>query len=105
MIEMVCVYSSVRTEFLNILHVNFSLYGLGMAQGSVAGLSPRRPGFDPYEICRGQSGNEPFFLPLSISIVPANIIPTMLHTHLYVHVALTGRTNRRNLGTLKKMLF
>jgi len=33
---------------------------------------------------------------------PANIIPPMLHTHLRLHIALTKRKNRRNLGTLKK---
>jgi hypothetical protein len=27
------------------------------------------------------------------------IIPPMLHTHIYLHVTLTGRTNGRNLGT------
>ena len=100
-IEMVCVYCAVRTDFLNVLHVNFSFYGLGIAQRSVAGLSPRRPGFDPRENCRGQSGTDTLFLS-SISIFPANIIPTMLHAHLHVHVALTGRINGRNLGTFQK---
>ena len=62
-IETMCVYCAVRTDLVNILHVNFSLYDLGMAQGSAAGLSQRRSGFDPCEICRGQNGNENLFSP------------------------------------------
>jgi len=45
-----------------------------------------------------------YFL-LSTSVSAVSIIPPMLHTHLYLHVALT-RTNGRCLGTLQKaMLF
>jgi hypothetical protein len=33
---------------------------------------------------------------------PVSIIPPTLHTHLHLHVALTGGTNGRSLGTLQK---
>jgi hypothetical protein len=33
---------------------------------------------------------------------PVNIIPTLLHTHLHLYVALTRRAKGRSLGTLKK---
>ena len=36
---------------------------------------------------------------------PVNIIPPILHTHLYLHVALTRRANRRSLGTVKEAQF
>jgi len=40
----------------------------------------------------------PFFL--------VNIIPPVLHTHLHLHVAITRRTNGRNLRTFQKeMIF
>ena len=46
--------------FVNVLHVNFSCYGLGMVQRSVAGLSPREAGFGLSSavcvICGGQTG-------------------------------------------------
>ena len=34
---------------------------------------------------------------------PVSIIPSMLHTHLGLHVALTARTNWRNLRDLQKI--
>jgi hypothetical protein len=33
---------------------------------------------------------------------PVTIFPSMLHTHLHLHVALTRRTNGRSLGTFQK---
>jgi len=33
---------------------------------------------------------------------PVTIIPPLLHTHLHLHVALTRRTNARNLGPYQK---
>jgi hypothetical protein len=32
---------------------------------------------------------------------PLSIIPTMLHTHIYLHVSLIGRTHGRSLGNLQ----
>jgi hypothetical protein len=39
-----CVHCAVRIEFFNMVPVNLGLY---MLRRSVAGLSPRRAGFDP----------------------------------------------------------
>ena len=40
------------------------------------------------------------------SFPPVSVVRPMLHTHLDIHVALTRRTNRWNLGTFQKaMLF
>jgi hypothetical protein len=36
----------------------------------------------------------------STSVSPLSNIPPMLHSHLHLHVALTSRTERHNLGTL-----
>jgi len=33
---------------------------------------------------------------------PVTVFPSMLHTHLHLHVALTRRTNGRSLGTFQK---
>jgi len=35
-------------------------------------------------------------------VSPVTIFPSMLHTHLHLHVALTRRTNGRSLGTFQK---
>ena len=79
---------------------------LAWLRGSVACLSPRRPVFHPREICRGHSGTENFFFSPSNLIFPVSIIPTPLHAHLHVHVALFRRTNGQSLGNFQKeMLF
>ena len=41
------------------------------------------------------------FLPV-FQFSPVSIIPSMLHTHLHLHVALTRRANERSLGTFQK---
>jgi len=46
----------------------------------------------------------PFF-PLVLIPSPVHIIPPTLHTHLYLHVALTRRTNGRSLGNFLKQCF
>jgi len=70
----------------------------------VAGLSKRRPGFDPRsvhvrfvldEVAMGQV----FLCILQFSIVYK--ISPKFHTHLHLHVALTSRTNERSLGTFQ----
>jgi hypothetical protein len=38
----------------------------------------------------------------STPVFPVTIFPSMLHTHLHLHVALTRRTNGRSLGTFQK---
>jgi hypothetical protein len=52
-------------------------------------------------ICGGESGNGKRLSP-STSVSRISIIPLLLHTHLYLHVALTRRIHGRNLGHLKK---
>jgi hypothetical protein len=69
----------------------------------VAGLSPRRPGFDPGSVNVGFVVDEValgqvFLLVLRFS--PVSIILLVLHTHLHLHVAFT-RTDGRSLGTFQ----
>jgi hypothetical protein len=67
-------------------------------------LSPRRDGFDPravhvrYVVEKVALG-QVFFRVLRLS--PVNIIPAMLHTHVYLDTAVT-RKNGRSLGTFEK---
>lgn len=65
----------------------------------VAGLSPQRPRFDPRlvrvrlvldEVALGQ-------VPFPVLQFPLSIIPSVLHTHLHQHAAVS-RSNRRSLG-------
>jgi len=74
----------------------------------VAGLSPQKPGFAPktdhvrpvmHQVAMGQVSL------LVLQISPVSVIPTTLHIHLRIHVALTGRTNERILGTFQKQCF
>jgi hypothetical protein len=76
-----------------------------ICQRSVAGLPWRRLCFDPRsvrvrfvvdEVAMGQVS----FRALRFSDVSE--IPPMLHTHLYLNIAITRRTNVRNLGNLRK---
>lgn len=75
------VLCEVRTGSLHIICINFSLQSDAVA-------------FSPAFHC----GH--FLLPAprfpSVSVIP------ILHTHLYPHVALTTKPNRRNLETLQK---
>ena len=105
-IEIVCVYCAVRTDFLNILHVNFSPCGLGMAQGvSCMSVTPEAGFPSTWDLQRTQWNWEFFFSPSNL-IFPVSIIPTPLHARLHVHVALIRRTNCRSLGNFQKeMLF
>ena len=52
----------------------------------------------PREICGGQSGTWTGFLQ-ALLFPPVNIIPTLLHSHLHLQVALTRGTNGESLGT------
>jgi hypothetical protein len=50
--EIECVYCVVRTEWLNVIHVNLSLeMALPWFWRLDAGLWPRRPVFDPRSLC------------------------------------------------------
>ena len=71
----------------------------------VAGFSKLYPGFDlrlvhvrfvVHTVALGQVS-----LPV-LHLSPVSIIPPILHASLHVHVALTGRTSGRSLGTFKK---
>jgi hypothetical protein len=62
----------------------------------VAGLSVRRPGFDPRSVLEGFVVNKvavgQVFVPV-FRISPVSIIPTKLHNHLHLHTSITGRIN------------
>jgi len=71
----------------------------------VAGLSSRRPKFDPKsfhvrsvveKVAVGQVFLRLMWFP------PVNIIPPMSHTPLHLHTALTRWTNERSLGTFQQ---
>jgi hypothetical protein len=71
----------------------------------VAGLSKRRPGFDPRSVyvrfvLENVAMEEVFFRKHRFSLL--YIIPPKLHTHLYLHAALTRRKNARSLGINQK---
>ena len=63
-------------------------------------LSTRRPGFDPrsvyLKLVVDKLALENVYL-LIFLLSPVNIIPTVLHTHLHIHIALTIRTKGRSL--------
>jgi len=65
------------------------------------GEVPVRSQISPREICSGQVGLGQIFLRVLL-FSPVIIIPFMLHTHLYMHVAVKRRTNGRSLGTFQK---
>ena len=92
------VYFAVRTEYLN--EVRFG------PQNSCRSLTEEaRVWFQvsPCKICGVQTGTGTAFPP-RLRFCPVCIIPPLLHTLLCIHVALTGRTNGRSLGTLKKAM-
>ena len=70
----------------------------------VGGLSPRKRGFDlvsfpvGFVVDRVALGH--FFLRVLPSF-PAGMIPSIIHAHLHVHVAVTLRKNGRRLGTFQ----
>jgi hypothetical protein len=56
---------------------------------SVASLSQRRPGFDPVKI-HIKFAVDKVVLGI-LQFPPGNIIPTVIHTHLHLHAAVTRR--------------
>ena len=68
----------------------------------VAGLSPLRPGLDPSSVHVGFMVDEiaqerVLFFHQILHFLPVTIIPPALRTHLHLYVALSRRTNGRNL--------
>jgi hypothetical protein len=105
--ETECVYCAVRTASLNIVKLILIFQAAPWIRGSVACLSPLRPGFDPRpvnvsvvmeKVALGQG----FLRTLCFSLI--SIFPLVLRTHLQLHVAPT-KTNGRSLGTFNKQRF
>ena len=57
------------------------------------------------EIYGRKFGSGTDFFPRVLISSPVNIIPPTLHTHLYLYITLTKRTNGRSLGTFLKQCF
>jgi len=88
-----------------VLVIFYSRFFLPWFRRLVAVFSNLCPGFDlrlvhvrfvVHTVALGQVS-----LPV-LHFSPVSIIPPVLHASLHVHVALTGRTNGRSLGTFKK---
>jgi hypothetical protein len=87
----------ILNAYVCIIRVNFLLEkALPWLRRLVAGLSPRRPGFDPRSVHMGFVVDKValglVFLPV-LQFSPVSIIPPMLHTHLHLHIALIRRRN------------
>jgi hypothetical protein len=100
-----CLLRGTDGIFLSRSRAKLSIYTFVRRFGwSVAGLSQRRTRFGPRSVCvtfvvdRVALGQ--VFIPV-LRFSPVSIIPSMLHTQLHLHVALTRRTNRRSLGTFR----
>jgi hypothetical protein len=78
--ETECVYCAVRAESLNIIQVDLSLLVVLWLKLLVAGLSPRRPGFDPWSVHvrfvfdRVQIFSQYFKVSLSVSFYHCSIL-------------------------------
>jgi hypothetical protein len=76
-----CVYCAVRTGPWNIIQVRFNFKFETRLHSQAS----------PCKSCGKQSDTRTSFSP-STSVSAVSIIPPMLHTHLHLHVAFTGRT-------------
>jgi len=87
---------------LDMIEVKFRIRAVPELRQLVAGLSPRRRGFDPrsfgmrFEVDKVALGQ--VFLHI-LQFPPVSIIPPVILTRLLIHVVLTGRTNGPSLGT------
>jgi hypothetical protein len=101
--ETECVYCAVRTGYLNMIPVNFSLFR------QCRGLSSRRPRFDPtadYWDLWWINRYWKMFIFRVLQLYLVGIILPVLSSHYHVHFALTIRTNKWSLRTCyKSMLF
>ena len=105
--EKKCVYCAVRTESLKVMQAGSLVLAVPSLKRLVAGLSPRRPGFDPRTVpcqtCDGPSGTGTCFSP-STAISPVSIISPVLSTRVHQHIAFTRRSNGRSLETVQKRI-
>jgi hypothetical protein len=92
--ETECVYCAVKAVSFYRIQANIRLQsGCALPQALVVGLSPQRPDrsqVSPCDICGRQSGTN-VCLPV-LPFFPVSIIPSMLHTPVHLHIALTRRT-------------
>jgi hypothetical protein len=99
------VYRAVQKGLLNVSHVNFCVYsGRPVAQAVSSRTIRVGSQIIPTDICGGRSAVKQGFKQI-IRVSPVSIIPTVLHTILYPHVAPSRKTNGRNLGTFQKPMF
>jgi hypothetical protein len=92
-----------------VTEIKVGIFGLSWLRRLVAGLSPWRPGFVSKSVhvrfVADKVAVGQVYLLVFLYFLVSNI-PPMLHTLLFLHVALTRRTNARNLGTFwKAVLF
>jgi hypothetical protein len=94
--ETLCVLCAVGAKDFYVIYMNL--------RRSVAGLSPRRPGFDTRPVYvrtvvdKGALGQ--IFLPV-LRFYPVTTIPLVLHTDIHLQTALMRKLGGRSLGTFK----
>lgn len=110
----VCFLHDVTLARFGRSQPNFRvLFGLilffnGCAMAKAVSRRPRATGFRVRSraiqcgICGGQSGTATGFRPSTSVFFPVTIVEPILHTHLYLHVAVVRRTNGRSFGTFQK---
>jgi len=90
-LEMQSVYCELGTECIHIIYVNFVLHtAVPWFRRSVAGLSPRRTGFDPRSV---HARSVVDIVPLGhvtsrVFLHQYNFTSRLFHTHLHLHVVL-----------------
>jgi hypothetical protein len=74
----------------------------------VAGVSPPRRRFDPSSVHVRSVGEKLALRQVLRRVVlfsPVIVIPSMLHTHIHAHVAVTRKTNRRSFENFQNKIF